>query len=66
MARMSAANTVCLYGEGDDDSICPKVAPRNATVVKLAGGHHFGGGYVEIAEQILNRLPTAPGGSSGE
>jgi len=24
----------------------------------MPGGHHFGGGYVEIAEQILNRLPA--------
>jgi type IV secretory pathway VirJ component len=60
MARMSAASTVCLYGEGDDDSICPKVAPKNATVVKLAGGHHFGGSYGHLADVILGKS-VAPG-----
>jgi type IV secretory pathway VirJ component len=55
MARMSAASTVCLYGTGDDDSICPKVAPRNATVIQLAGGHHFGGSYGHLADVILGK-----------
>ena len=76
MARMSGANTVCLYGEGDNDSICPRVAPKNATVVKLAGGHHFGGSYGHLADVILGQstssgAPTAgnaasPAGVPGE
>lgn len=53
MAKMSAANTLCLYGSGDDDSICPKVGPAHATVVKLPGGHHFGGSYGQLADIIL-------------
>jgi type IV secretory pathway VirJ component len=32
----------------------------------MPGGHHFGGGYVDIADQILNRLPASAGSSSGE
>ena len=60
MARMSAASTVCLYGEGDNDSICPKVAPKNATVVKLAGGHHFGGSYGHLADVILGTEGASP------
>jgi type IV secretory pathway VirJ component len=60
MAKMSAANTLCLYGEGDDDSICPKVAPAHATVIELAGGHHFGGSYEHLADVILSR--SAGGG----
>jgi type IV secretory pathway VirJ component len=60
MARMSAANTLCLYGSGDDDSICPKVAPAHATVVKLPGGHHFGGSYAQLADIILG-VRQAPG-----
>jgi type IV secretory pathway VirJ component len=54
MSKMSAAHTLCLYGEGDDDSICPKVAPAHATVIKLAGGHHFGGSYEHLADVILS------------
>jgi type IV secretory pathway VirJ component len=53
MAKMSATNTLCLYGSGDDDSICPQVGPTHATVVKLPGGHHFGGSYAQLADIIL-------------
>jgi type IV secretory pathway VirJ component len=55
MAKMSAADTLCLYGEGDDESICPKVAPGHATVIQLPGGHHFGGSrsYEHLADVIL-------------
>lgn len=68
MARMSAANTICLYGEGDNDSICPQVAPKNATVVKLAGGHHFGGSYGHLADVILGKsvAPTASAPATGD
>lgn len=57
MAKMSADKTLCLYGSGDDDSICPKVGPANATVVKLPGGHHFGGSYGHLADVILANTP---------
>jgi len=60
MVRMSGASTVCLYGAGDSDSICPKVAPRNAKVVELAGGHHFGGSYGHLADIILGQTAAAP------
>jgi hypothetical protein len=29
----------------------------DGVVVKMPGGHHFGGGYAEIAAEILSRLP---------
>lgn len=61
MARLSGANTLCLYGDGDNDSICPKVTPAHATVIKLAGGHHFGGSYEHLADVILSQ---STGGSS--
>lgn len=53
MARLSAADTLCLYGDDDEDSICPKLKPTNARVVELSGGHHFGGDYARVAEVIL-------------
>jgi type IV secretory pathway VirJ component len=63
MARMSSSDTLCLYGEGDDDSICPKVGPGHATVVKMPGGHHFGGSrsYERLADVIIagHALPLA-------
>jgi type IV secretory pathway VirJ component len=65
MAHMSGARTLCLYGEGDNDSICPKVGPANATVIKLAGGHHFGGSYEHLADVILSQAGAAQSGTTG-
>jgi type IV secretory pathway VirJ component len=63
MARMSATNTLCLYGEGDEESICPKVGSGHATAIKLPGGHHFGGSgsYEHLADVILagHAVPVA-------
>ena len=53
MARLSANDTLCLYGDDDEDSICPKVNRANARVIELSGGHHFGGDYERLADVIL-------------
>ena len=53
MARLSAKDTLCLYGDDDEDSICPKVNRANARVIELSGGHHFGGDYERLADVIL-------------
>ncbi len=58
--KLSAANTLCVYGDDDDDSVCPKVNPGNAHVVELSGGHHFGGDYGQLATLILDRASAAP------
>jgi type IV secretory pathway VirJ component len=59
IARLAASNTLCLYGEDDEDSICPKVNPANARIVALPGGHHFGGDYDHVAELILQAAGRA-------
>jgi type IV secretory pathway VirJ component len=51
--KMSAADTLCVYGDDDTDSICPKVSPEHARIIKLPGGHHFGGNYVPLAQLII-------------
>jgi type IV secretory pathway VirJ component len=48
---------LCLYGEDDDDSVCAQMTGKFGTAVKMAGGHHFGGSYAVIADEILKRLP---------
>jgi type IV secretory pathway VirJ component len=62
MAKMSAATTLCLYGEGDEETICPKVSPAHVTRIKLPGGHHFGGSgsYERLADVILSGKPPPP------
>jgi type IV secretory pathway VirJ component len=51
--RMSSADTLCVYGDDDNDSICPRVSPQHARVIKLPGGHHFGGNYVPLAQLVI-------------
>jgi len=44
---------LCIYGEDETDSLCPKLDPKKFTIVKLKGGHHFDGNYANLARQIL-------------
>lgn len=53
MDRLSAADTLCVYGDDDDESICPKVSAQHARVIKLPGGHHFGGNYLPLAQLVI-------------
>jgi type IV secretory pathway VirJ component len=57
LAAWRGSPYLCLYGEEDGDSACAQATGRDGTVVKMAGGHHFGGSYGEIADEILKRLP---------
>jgi type IV secretory pathway VirJ component len=53
MDKLSAADTLCVYGDDDQDSICPKVNPEHARIIKLPGGHHFGGNYLPLAQLVI-------------
>ena len=50
---------LCLYGEEDDEALCPKLDPKQVQVVKMKGGHHFSGAYDKLAEAILAAIPAA-------
>jgi type IV secretory pathway VirJ component len=55
-SRLSAATALCLYGEGDGDTLCPDLPADSVTAEQLPGGHHFNGDYDELAARILARL----------
>jgi type IV secretory pathway VirJ component len=55
-SKLSAATTLCLYGEGDGDSLCPQLPAESVTAQQMPGGHHFNGAYEELAARILGRL----------
>jgi type IV secretory pathway VirJ component len=57
LARWSGSPYLCMYGESDGDAACAQLTGHDGTVLKLAGGHHFDGGYAEIADDILSRMP---------
>ena len=60
--RLSASDTLCLYGADDDESLCPTIGASHSRVINLAGGHHFGGDYHKLAELIINQSqgPSQP------
>jgi type IV secretory pathway VirJ component len=51
--RIEGAPVLCIYGDGDRDTLCPKLDPAKVKVVKLPGGHHFNGDYAGLARVIL-------------
>ena len=55
VVKLKEADTLCVYGDDDDDSICPKIPRGHVHVEALPGGHHFDGAYDKLAEVILQR-----------
>jgi type IV secretory pathway VirJ component len=53
LARIRGTPLLCLYGEGEKDSICPGLPPGLASREQVGTGHHFGGEYATLAERIL-------------
>jgi type IV secretory pathway VirJ component len=52
--KLRGLRLLCIYGQDEDDSVCPHLDAALATRVALPGGHHFGGGYDAIAARILD------------
>ena len=50
---------LCIYGEGETDSICPHMAPGTVTRAQIGTGHHFGGEYAQLADRILSFTRSA-------
>jgi type IV secretory pathway VirJ component len=51
--RISGMPVLCIYGEDEHDSLCPKLDPKKFNIVKVKGGHHFDGDYLGLADRIL-------------
>ncbi|WP_313343153.1 AcvB/VirJ family lysyl-phosphatidylglycerol hydrolase [Stenotrophomonas sp.] len=56
IARLPADRTLCLYGQDDDDALCPDVPAAQATIIALPGDHHFKGDYDRLAKTLLEHL----------
>jgi type IV secretory pathway VirJ component len=51
--RISGVPVLCIYGEDEKDSLCPKLDAHRFKVVKVKGGHHFDGDYAGLAREIM-------------
>jgi type IV secretory pathway VirJ component len=54
LATLKGLRVLCIYGEGEADSICPKMPEGTVTRAQIGAGHHFGGEYALIADRILS------------
>jgi type IV secretory pathway VirJ component len=54
VAALSQVAVLCIYGEGESDSICPGL-PAGASIAReqVGKGHHFSGEYATLADRIL-------------
>jgi type IV secretory pathway VirJ component len=43
----------CFYGEDESDSVCPELGTNGAEIIGVGSGHHFGGDYDALAQDIL-------------
>jgi type IV secretory pathway VirJ component len=51
--RITGMPVLCIYGEDEKDSLCPKLDAKKNIVVKVKGGHHFDGNYAGLAQEII-------------
>jgi type IV secretory pathway VirJ component len=48
---------LCIYGEDDDQSLCPDLVETGVEVHKMPGDHHFDNDYAGVADLILGQRP---------
>lgn len=60
--KLAGQGLWCVYGDADDDAICPRLSSSGYHVVRLPGDHHFDGDYARLAQVIVDTL-RADGGS---
>ncbi|HYL69906.1 MAG TPA: AcvB/VirJ family lysyl-phosphatidylglycerol hydrolase, partial [Candidatus Dormibacteraeota bacterium] len=53
LAQLTRVPVLCIYGEGESDSICPNLTQAGITREQIGKGHHFSGEYSLLADRIL-------------
>ncbi len=68
MTRITDTPMLCMYGEQETDTLCPKLDPNKIHLVKLKGSHHFNGDYQKLAQEILTtaKLPNLPAAATAD
>jgi type IV secretory pathway VirJ component len=60
LARLGNTRVLCVYGEGEKDSICPDLSSSTITRAQVGKGHHFSGEYAALADRILAFAAATP------
>ena len=53
LLEVSGVPVLCIYGDGETDSICPGLPPGHIAREQIGRGHHFSGEYALLADRIL-------------
>lgn len=53
LEKLRGDRILCVYGEKEKDSLCPRLDPALFRIYREPGGHHFGGQYHDVASLIL-------------
>jgi len=53
VAALTQVPVLCVYGEGESDSICPQLSAAGIARQQIGKGHHFSGEYAALADRIL-------------
>lgn len=53
VAQFTDMHLLCVHGNDERDSLCPKLNASMASIIILPGGHHFDGDYAGLARLIL-------------
>ena len=62
VAQLSGIPLLCVHGEDEHGSLCPKLAPEMGKRISLPGGHHFDGDYSALVQFVLgDRAPAHTG-----
>jgi type IV secretory pathway VirJ component len=56
--KLTVPVALCIYGDDDADSLCPRLQPSRVKIVKLAGGHHFNGDYDAVAQVVVEAVAS--------
>jgi len=59
LSAIAATPVLCIYGEGEKDSLCPSLPAARIHSELVGTGHHFGGEYAQLADRILAFARTA-------
>jgi type IV secretory pathway VirJ component len=53
LAGLGQLPVLCIYGEGETDSICPGLTGPGIAREQVGKGHHYSGEYATLADRIL-------------
>jgi type IV secretory pathway VirJ component len=53
--RISGPKVMCFYGATETDSLCPRLDAGRVKIIRLEGGHHFGGDYDRVVRAIVSQ-----------